>query len=60
MSGTALYKALKSANADDDLATTAANEVDDINTRLTRIETMGKINIAVNVAVLVILIKSFL
>ncbi len=63
MSGTALYRALKSANADDELATQAAKEIDTIKDIMIRLDTKVNIviglNIAVLASVLVIILKSF-
>jgi len=60
MSGTALYRALVHAGAPEDEAKEASDVVDDkfnsIDERLTKLDTMTKINTAILIA---ILLKSF-
>ena len=60
MSGTALYRALRSANADDELATQAAKEVDDMRSILVELRTTNRILIVLVLAILAqVLLLSF-
>ncbi len=67
MSGTNLYRALTHAGAGEDLAKAAADDIDNIETVIARLDNaiaelkiISRANIAISIAILAILIKSFL
>jgi len=67
MSGTNLYRALTQAGAGEDLAKAAADDIDNIDAVIARLDNsitelriISRANIAISIAILAILLKSFI